>query len=74
MMYKLIKTETFEKQFKELSNFPCIGKEFESSILKGYKVLISKKNLLIYKVDEENNIIILYLIVSANQNYLNLLK
>ena len=43
--------------------------------MEGYKCrsMISKKNIILYYVDEENKAVHLLYITSANENYLNLL-
>ena len=64
-----------EKQINNLMEFPNIGTIPHSLTLskQGYRVLIGKQNLIIYKIDTINKIITLYTIVSSKQDYNNLL-
>ena len=60
------------QQLKTLEEFPNMWpldtvKEFEE-----YHLLISKKNIVFYRVDEESKVVICEIIASSNQNYLNL--
>ena len=63
-----------DDQIRNLETFPYIGKEI--LLIEGYQCrsLISKKNIVLYYVDEENKTVHLLYIVSANENYLNLLR
>ena len=65
----------FEEQMTNLLKFPYIGSVPRSTTIskQGYRVLVSKQNLIFYKVDEQNKVIILYTIVSAKQDYLNMI-
>ena len=62
-----------DKQIHNLAIFPYLGKE--TQLLEGYQCrsIISKKNIVLYYVDEENKAVHLLYIASANENYLNLL-
>ena len=100
MKYKIIWSETFENQLKNIllyiiDNFsyhsankyrkfledqlmtlellPHRGKEIKLTETKKHLYLVSKQNIIIYRVDEENKAVHLLYIASANENYLNLL-
>ena len=62
-----------DNQIQNLQVFPYLGKEI--TLMEGYKCrsMISKKNIILYYVDEENKAVHLLYITSANKNYLNLL-
>ena len=62
-----------DNQIHNLELFPYLGKEIQ--LIEGYQCrsLISKKNIILYYVDEENKAVKLLYITSANENYLNLL-
>ena len=55
---------------------PYIGTEPRYLILKrqGYKVLILEKDLVFYKIDEENKQVIVYAVVDQRQDYLNIMN
>ena len=60
------------QQIKMLEEFPYLWpldgvEEFEN-----YHLLISKKNIVFYRIDEEKKIVICEIIASSDQNYLNL--
>ena len=63
------------EQIENLKIFPDIVRIPRSLALlkQGYRVLVSKQNLLFYKIDEINKNIILYTIVSSKQDYINLI-
>ena len=60
-------------QLKNLEVFPYIGTQINLVGLKPFMSLISKKNIIIYQVDEEKKEVHLLFIASANENYLNLI-
>lgn len=62
-----------DSQIRNLELFPYIGKE--TQLLKGYQCrsLVSKKNIVLYYVDEEKKAVYLLFITTATENYLNLL-
>ena len=65
----------FEEQVTNLSIFPKIGliPRSESIAKQGYRVLVSKKNLIFYKINSSNETITLHSIVSAKQDYVDLI-
>ena len=40
----------------------------------GYKVLITEKNLVFYKIDEDNKIVTVYAVVDQRLDYLNIIR
>lgn len=40
----------------------------------GYKVLILEKELVFYKIDEENRKVIIYAVVDQRQDYVNIVR
>ena len=40
----------------------------------GYKVLILEKDLVFYKIDEQNKEVIIYAVVDQRQDYLNIIR
>ena len=65
-----------EKKILELGNDPYIGTDPRYLVLKrqGYKVLILKKDLVFYKINEENKTVIVYAVVDGRQDYLNIIR
>ena len=65
-----------EKKILELGNDPYIGTDPRYLVLKrqGYKVLILKKDLFFYKINEENKMVIVYAVVDGRQDYLNIIR
>ncbi len=72
----LEKLEELEESINKLGDNPDIGEEPKYSILRrqGYKVLILKKDLVFYKVDEEKRIITVYTFVDQRQDYLSIIR
>ena len=62
-----------EEQLKNLAEFPYLGKRKTLLDDNQCLYLISKKNIILYSVDEERKVVHLLYIASANENYLNLL-
>ena len=65
-----------EKRILELGDDPYIGTEPRYLVLKrqGYKVLILEKDLVFYKIDEENKAVVIYAVVDQRQDYLNIIR
>ena len=40
----------------------------------GYKVLVLEKDLVFYKIDEDNKKVVVYAIVDQRQDYLNIIR
>lgn len=72
----LEKLEEIEKRIFELGDDPYIGTEPRYLVLKrqGYKVLILEKDLIFYKIDEDNKKVIVYAVVDQRQDYLNIIR
>ena len=72
----LEKLDEIEKRILELGGDPYIGTELRYLILKrqGYRVLILEKDLVFYKIYEENKQVIVYAVVDQRQDYLNIIR
>lgn len=72
----LKKLNEIEHQIMVLEENPYIGSEPQYRILRrsGYKVLILEKNLVFYKIDDENREVTVYAIVDQRQDYLNIIS
>lgn len=72
----LKKLEEIESEIQKLDSDPYIGTEPQYPVLKrqGYRVLILKKDLVFYKVDEINRRIVIYAVVDQRQDYLNIIR
>ena len=72
----LEKLDEIEKRILELGEDPYIGTSPRYLVLKrqGYKVLILDKDLVFYKIDEENKTVIVYAVVDLRQDYLNIIR
>lgn len=68
--------EELEKSILSLAKTPYIGVQPRYLVLKrqGYRVLILKKNLVFYKVNEELQEVMIYAVIDHRQDYLNILK
>lgn len=72
----LEKLDEIEKRILALGDDPFIGTEPRYLVLKrqGYKVLVLEKDLVFYKIDEENKNVVIYAVVDQRQDYLNILR
>lgn len=72
----LEKLEELEYNLKLLASNPNIGADPHYLVLKrqGYKVLVLEKNLVFYKINEEEKHIIIYAVVDHRQDYLNIIR
>lgn len=70
------KLDQIEERILELGDDPYIGTEPRYLVLKrqGYKVLILEKDLVFYKIDEDNKRVIVYAVVDQRQDYLNIMR
>ena len=59
-------------QLKTLEEFPYLWPLNGVEEFKDYHLLVSKKNIVFYRVDEQKKIVICEIIASSDQNYLNL--
>lgn len=67
--------DALEHEIAKLATTPLMGSYPRYSILKkqGYRVLIVRKHLIFYKVNEEKQQVILYAVVDSRQQYLRLI-
>ena len=72
----LEKLDEIEKRILELGDNPYIGTDPQYPVLKrqGYKILILEKDLVFYKIDEDNKSVIVYAVVDQRQDYLNIIR
>lgn len=72
----LEKLDEIEKCILSLGTDPYIGTEPRYLVLKrqGYKVLVLEKDLVFYKIDEENKNVVIYAVVDQRQDYLNIVR
>ena len=72
----LEKLDEIEKRILALGDDPFIGTEPRYLVLKrqGYKVLVLEKDLVFYKIDEENKNVVIYAVVDQRQDYLNIVR
>ena len=72
----LEKLDQIEKRILDLGDDPYIGTDPRYLVLKrqGYKVLILKKDLVFYKINEEKKTVIVYAVVDGSQDYLNIIR
>ena len=72
----LEKLDELEEQIMLLGENPYIGTVPRYNILRrqGYKVMITEKNLVFYKIDEKQKIVTVYAVVDQRQDYLNIIR
>lgn len=72
----LNKLDEIEKRILELEDDPYIGADPRYLVLKrqGYKVLILEKDLVFYKIDEEEKTVVVYAVADQRQDYLNIIR
>ena len=72
----LEKLDELETQIMLLGDNPYIGTEPRYMILRrqGYKVLITEKKLVFYKIDEKQKTVTVYAVVDQRQDYLNIVR
>ena len=72
----LEKLDEIEHQIMSLGENPYIGSEPHYRALRrqGYKILILEKNLVFYKISDENKEVTIYAIVDQRQDYLNIIR
>lgn len=59
--YTVIRTDTADSRYMILHR-------------QGYKVLITEKNLVFYKMDEKEKAVTVYAVVDRRQDYLNIIR
>ena len=59
-----------------LGDNPYIGTEPRYMVLRrqGYKVLITEKNLVFYKINEDEKVVMVYAVVDQRQDYLSIVR
>ena len=67
--------DKIEKAIKNLEDFPYSGSIPKYSTLRrqGYRVLIVERHLIFYKINENENAVIIYAIVDGRREYKNLI-
>ena len=72
----LEKLDELEEQIMLLGENPYIGTVPRYNILRrqGYKVMITEKKLVFYKIDEKQKIVTVYAVVDQRQDYLNIIR
>ena len=72
----LEKLDELEKQIMMLGDNPYIGTEPRYMVLRrqGYKVLITEKNLVFYKINEDEKEVMVYAVVDQRQDYLSIVR
>ena len=70
------KLNEIEKRILSLGEEPYIGTDPRYLVLKrqGYKILILDKDLVFYKIDEDNKNVVVYAVVDQRQDYLNIIR
>lgn len=70
------KLNEIEKRILSLGEDPYIGTDPRYLVLKrqGYKILILDKDLVFYKIDEDNKNVVVYAVVDQRQDYLNTIR
>ena len=72
----LEKLDEMEKAINTLADNPYLGELPRYQVLRrqGYRVLILKKDLVFYKVDEEQKLIVIYAVVDQRQDYIDIVR
>ena len=72
----LEKLEKPKEQIMLLADNPHIGTLPRYMVLRrqGYKVLITEKDLVFYKIDEKQKVVTVYTVVDQRQDYLNIIR
>ena len=67
--------DVLETEIKKLETAPHMGSYPRYSILRkqGYRVLIVRRHLVFYKVDDGKQEVVIYAVVDARQHYVNLI-
>ena len=70
------KLDELEKAVLSLGKNPYLGIQPRYAILRrqGFFVLITKKDLVFYKVNEDEKLVTIYAVVDQRQDYLNILR
>ncbi len=72
----LKKLDEIEGRISILEDDPYIDTDPKYPVLKrqGYKVLVLEKNLVFYKIDEDNKKVTIYVVVDQRQDYINIIR
>ena len=72
----LKKLDDMETAILSLGDHPHIGTEPKYNVVRrqGYLVLILKKDLVFYKVDDQKKQVIVYAVVDQRQDYLSIIR
>ena len=72
----LKKLDEIEDRVQQLGDNPDLGINPRYLVLKrqGYKVLVLKKDLVFYKVNEARKEVTIYAVVDQRQDYLNIIR
>ena len=72
----LEKLDELESSIMTLADNPYIGEEPRYPVLKrqGYRVLITEKNLVLYKIDDDKKIVTIYAVTDQRQDYLSIIR
>jgi toxin ParE1/3/4 len=72
----LDKLDKLENQIMLLADNPYMGTDPRYMILRrqGYKVLVTEKNLIFYKINEIQKVVTVYAVVDQRQDYLNIIR
>ena len=70
------KLDELEESINSLSENPYPGMKPKYAVLrrKGYWVLITEKDLIFYKVNDESTIVTIYAVVDQRQDYLSIVR
>ena len=70
------KLDELENAIMQLGNNPYIGEDPKYNVLRiqGYKVLITKMDLIFYKIDEEKKQVVIYAVTDQRQDYLSIIR
>jgi toxin ParE1/3/4 len=72
----LAKLDVLKKQIMLLADNPYMGTEPRYMILRrqGYKVLVTEKNLVFYKINENQKVVTVYAVLDQRQDYLSIIR
>ncbi len=70
------KLDELESAILSLGEKPYLGIQPRSAILRrqGYRVLITKKDLVFYKINEDEKIVTIYAVTDQRQDYLSIIR
>ena len=70
------KLDELEQAIRNLGDNPYLGTDPRYTVLKrqGYKVLILKKDLVFYKIDETRKEVMVYAVIDQRQDILSILR